>query len=72
MLEIYERYLLKEGASRRSLAVHMISRRLEEGLPMSEETVEIVDVHAFKARLDSTPGAVPVAPHAPDIPGSRM
>jgi len=72
MVEIYERYLLQEGPSRRTLAVHMISRRLEVALPLPDETIEIVDTRAFKAGLDSTPGAAPVAPHTPNIPDSRM
>jgi hypothetical protein len=72
MLEIYEKYLLRKGPSRRTLAVHMISRRLEVVLPLPEETIEIVDINAFKAGLDSTPGAAPVTPHTPNIPSSRM
>lgn len=72
MIDVYERYLLQEGPSRRTLAVHMISRRLEVALPLPEETIEIVDIHAFKAGLDSTPGAAPVARHAPNIPNSRV
>jgi len=72
MLDVYKRYLLQNSPSRRTLAVHTISRRLEVVLPLPEETVEIVDIHAFKAGLDSTSGAAPVAPHTPDIPSSRI
>jgi hypothetical protein len=72
MLEMYEKYLLRKGSFRRTLAVHMTSRKLEVALPLPGETIEIVDIHAFKAGLDSTPGATPVAPHASGIPDSRM
>lgn len=72
MLEMYEKYLLQTGPFRRTLAVHMVSRKLEEALPLPGEVIEIDDIHAFKARLDLTPGAVPVAPHTPSIPDSRM
>ena len=72
MIEVYEKYLLRGSPSRRTLAVHMISRRLEVALPLPEETMEIVDIHAFKAGLDWTPGAAPVVPHMRNIPDSRM
>lgn len=72
MIDVYTRYLLKKGPSRRTLAVHTISRRLEVALPLPEGTIEIVDIGAFKEGLDSTPGAVPVVPHTPDIPSSRI
>lgn len=72
MLEMYETYLLQMGPFRRTLAVHMISRKLEAALPLPGKMVEIVDVHGFKAGLDSTLGAVLVASHAPNIPDSRM
>jgi len=72
MIQVYERYLLQGGLLRRTLAVHMISRKLEVALPLPEETVEVVDIHAFKAGLDWTPGAVPVASLTPHIPDSRM
>jgi len=52
--------------------VHMISRKLEVELPLPKETMGIVDIHVFKAGLDWTPGAAPVAPFTPHIPGSRM
>jgi hypothetical protein len=71
MIQVYQRYLLK-GPYRRTLAVHMISRKLEVVLPLPKETIEIVDIYAFKADLDRTPGAVPVAPLTLDIPDSRM
>lgn len=69
---MYERYLLQKGPCRRTLAVHMISRKLEVELPLPKETMEIVDIHVFKAGLDWTPGAAPVVPFTPHIPGSRM
>jgi len=69
MTGIYEKYLLQKDSCRRTLAVHMISRRLEATLPLSKETIEITDISNFKAGLDSTLGAEPVAPH---IPESRM
>jgi len=72
VVEMYENYLLQTGPFRRTLAVHMISRKLEVALPLPEGTIEIVDVHAFKEGLDSTPGATPVAPHVLSIPDSRM
>jgi len=72
VLEMYEKYLLPKGLSRRTLAVHMISRRLEAPLPLPGETIEIVDIPAFKMSLDSTPGATPVGLHETSIPGSRM
>lgn len=72
ILEVYETYLLQTGSSRRNLAVHMVSRGLEVPLPLPEGTTEIVDVHAFKASLVSTPGAAPVTPHASRIIDSRM
>jgi len=50
----------------------MISRKLEVALPLPEETVEIVDIHAFKAGLNWTPGAAPVTPLTLHIPDSRM
>ena len=72
MIQIYEGYLLQTGPYRRTLAVHMISQKLEVALPLPKETIEIVDIHAFKAGLDWTPGAAPVAPLTPHIPDSRM
>lgn len=69
MTGIYEKYLLQKGSCRRTLAVHMISRRLETVLPLPKETMEIIDVCSFKAGLDSTPGAEPITSH---IPESRM
>jgi insulysin len=72
MLEMYETYLLQSGPLRRTRAVHMISRKLEAALPLPGKVTEIIDIHGFKAGLDSTPGAAPVAPHTPSIPGSRM
>lgn len=72
MIEVYERYLLQKGPYRRTVAVHMISQRLEIAHPLPKETLEIVDIHAFKASLDWTPGAAPVVPHAPYTPDSRM
>ena len=71
MLDIYKRYLLQKGPSRRTLAVHTISRRLEVTHPLAEETIEIVDIRAFKEGLDSTPGAEPVGPYTPGVPSSR-
>ena len=71
ILEMYEGYLLQTGAFRRTLAVHTISRKLEAVLPLQKETVEIVDIHAFKSGLNSTLGATPVTPHAPSIPDGR-
>jgi len=72
MIDVYKGYLLQKGPSRRTLAVHTISRRLEVTLPLPEGTIEIVDINAFKEGLDSTPGAVPVAPHTPDLLSSRI
>lgn len=72
MLGVYKKYLSQTGPFRRTLAVHMISRRLEAVLPLPEGTIEIVDVHTFKAGLDSTPGAAPVVPHVSGVPDSRM
>ena len=72
MIDIYKGYLLQKGPSRRTLAVHTISRRLEIALPLPEGTIEIVDINAFKEDLDSTPGAVPVALHTPEIPSSGI
>jgi len=72
MIDVYTRYLLRKGPSRRTLAVHTISRRLEVALPLPEGTIEIVDINAFKEGLDSTQGAVPVAPHTSDIPSSHI
>lgn len=69
MTGIYEKYLLQKNSCRRTLAVHMISRRLESVLPLPKETIEIIDVCNFKAGLDPTPGAEPVASH---IPESRL
>ena len=72
VVDIYERYLLQRGPSRRTLVVHMISRRLEVALPLPEQTVEIVDIRAFKAGLDWTPGAALVASYMLNIPSSRV
>ena len=72
MLEMYEKYLLQTSQFRRTLGVHMISRKLETALPLPGETIEIADIHTFKAGLASTAGAVPVVPHTSSIPGSRM
>lgn len=72
MLDVYKRYLLQKGLSRRTLAVHTISRRLEVALPLPEETIEIVDICAFKEGLDSTAGAEPVEPHTPGVPSSHI
>lgn len=47
----------------------MISRRLEVELPLSEETIEIANVHAFRVGLDSTPGAAPVVTRMHDFAG---
>ena len=52
--------------------MHMISRRLEVALPLPEQTVEIVDIRVFKAGLDWTPGAAPVASYMLNIPSSRV
>jgi insulysin len=60
MLEVYEGYLIRTGFFRRTLAVHMVSRKLEAALPLPREITEIVDMRAFKAGLDSTPGAEPI------------
>jgi hypothetical protein len=72
ILEMYENYMLQTAPFRRTLAVHVISRKLEIMLPLPGETIEIVDVHTFKAGLDSTAGAAPVVPHVLSIPESRM
>ena len=72
MMDVYTRYLLQKGPSRRTLAVHTISRRLEVAFPLPEGTIEIVDINAFKEGLDSTPGAVPVESHTPEILSSRI
>lgn len=72
ILNVYEKFLLQKGPFRRSLAVHMISRKLEVVLPLPGETIEIVDIPSFKAGMDSTPGAVPVTPYTSSIPDSRI
>ena len=72
MMDMYGGYLLQKGPCRRTLAVHVASQKLEVTLPLSEETTQIVDVQTFKAGLDRTPGAVPVASHTLYIPDSRI
>jgi insulysin len=72
ILDMYETYLLKGGPFRRSLAVHMISRRLGVALPLPGDITEIVDIHAFKAGLDQTTGAVPVVSCRPSILDSAL
>ena len=72
MTGIYEKYLLQRDSCRRTLAIHMISRRLEAVLPLPKETMEVIDICSFKAGLDATPGAKPVTSYMPHIPESRM
>lgn len=72
VLEMSQKYLLQTGSFRRTLSVHMISRKLEVALPLPRETIEIVDAFTFKMSLDSTPGAAPVVSHTSTILDSRM
>lgn len=72
MIDVYERYLLRGGPCRRTLAVHLVSQKLEVVLPLPRETIKIVDIQSFKAGLDWTRGATPVTAHTSHIPDSRI